>query len=155
MSDGNKLPTEASPLTITLTGRPPVQVNKIDWPILSSAVEHDRYGMQIGNEALEEEDWSLRVRQHADGRAIVYAIYIYNTIRTGGRDLQIRAGELLAAGGDVVKAIERTAKEMDQRLADEGLAGAIIYRRLGNRCVAGLRPVQHRDKMAVAPAGLL
>ena len=69
--------------TITLTDRAPVKINEADWP----EVAHAR-----------EAEWSIRVRKHADGRVLVYAV-------NGAR----RGGELLPHDGDVVNALTRVA----------------------------------------------
>ena len=53
--------------TITLTNRPPVRIAETAWPIIASARRHDG---QV--ECQANHVWHLTVRQHADGRTIVY-----------------------------------------------------------------------------------
>ena len=66
--------------TITLTGRRPVTINEDDWPVIAKAEGDDYQGNDYArhNQAStqgELDEYSLRVRQHADGRAIVYGTY--------------------------------------------------------------------------------
>jgi hypothetical protein len=102
-------------LTITLTGRPPVRIRKAEWPIVAQAVWHDG---QAGG------DWTRRqrltVRQHEDGRAIVYGVF--ETVWQHERDR--RGGELVEAGGDVAAAVHRVAEHLgfDAWLAEECIA---------------------------------
>jgi len=118
-------------LTVTLTGRPPAKIKKADWPHLASASDNDRHGAQIGNRA----DWeNLVVRQHSDGRAMVYAIY-------GEFGLVIRGGELLEKDDDLVKAIGRVAERMAISVGLEGRPGG-VFRRLANECIAALPAVE-------------
>jgi hypothetical protein len=81
-------------LTITMTGRRPVWIKLDNWPILTSG-----QGKTTGRE------YRITVRQHADGRTIVYGVY--NTRWQGERD--IRAGVILAAGDDIIAAIDEVA----------------------------------------------
>ena len=66
--------------TITLTGRRPVTIDETDWPIIARASGDDYDGNdparhQQASDQGELDEYSLRVRQHADGRAIVYGTY--------------------------------------------------------------------------------
>lgn len=65
--------------TITLTDRPPVRIREDLWPMIAqgdgdSFAEQDpgRHGQASQRGELTE--WTLRVRQHQDGRAIVYGV---------------------------------------------------------------------------------
>jgi len=60
--------------TITLTGRSPVIIVEADWPMLAQGREEidSRNGTPLPN--YERALWRLCVRQHADGRAIVYGV---------------------------------------------------------------------------------
>jgi hypothetical protein len=87
--------------TITLTTAAPVRIREADWPFIAQASETEGKG---GN---AEVTW-MKVRRHADGRAIVY----------GGRDcedrpLGMRGGELVKSGGDIAAAIWRLSRELD------------------------------------------
>jgi hypothetical protein len=66
--------------TITLTGRRPVTIDEAEWPIIARASDDDYQGNdpalhQQASDQGQLDEYSLRVRQHADGRAIVYGTY--------------------------------------------------------------------------------
>lgn len=90
-------------LTISLTGRPPVSITKSAWPVLVR-VAHDRD--ECGNELSRR--YCLTVRQHADGRALVYGSY--ESSWQGERGY--RAGELHPAGADLAAAIGSVGEEI-------------------------------------------
>lgn len=103
-------------LTITLTERRPVTIVKDDWPILASAEDtDDRAHPEQANRR-----WKLIVRQHADGRSIVYGVY--TSAFLDARD--VRGGVLVEAEGDIEAAIyEVTASlDFDRALADQCVA---------------------------------
>lgn len=89
-------------LTITLTNRAPVSIVKADWPVIASAKAYDSE-----HESQANRTWRLTVRQHEDGRAIVYGVY--DTSFRGERDS--RAGKLCAAGEDLAAAINAVARD--------------------------------------------
>jgi hypothetical protein len=91
--------TETKTCTIILTDRAPVKIRDDQWPLIASAKTHD--GGQHEHQA--NRTWSIRVRQHEDGRAIVYAIYGSNWQNEHGR----RAGALLTADESIPDAIRR------------------------------------------------
>jgi hypothetical protein len=66
--------------TITLTGRPPVTIDEDEWPLIARASDDDYQGNdpakhQQASAQGQLDEYSLRVRQHADGRAVVYGTY--------------------------------------------------------------------------------
>lgn len=79
-------------MNIELTGRRPVRINSEEWPGIARATGH------TGAHACQaNEEWWIRVRQHADGRAIVYA---GRDVGPGGMPMGYeskRAGRLLTA----------------------------------------------------------
>lgn len=90
--------------TITLTDRPPVKINEAEWPVIAKGDWHEgRIAAQANRSG-----W-LRVRRHADGRAIVYGAY--STQWGGERDR--RGGELLDKDADVAAAINRVAESVN------------------------------------------
>ena len=91
---------EKKTLTITLTARAPVTIVKDDWPIIARASDHDG---QVESQA--DRTWRLAVRQHDDGRAVVYGVHDTNWQSERCR----RGGEMLAAGEDIPAAIARVA----------------------------------------------
>ena len=84
--------------TVTLTDRRPVTIIEGDWPVVAKATgdsygsnDYARYEQARSQGELDE--WAIRVRQHEDGRAIVYAVFDAATAWTNSEDR--RGGELL------------------------------------------------------------
>jgi len=113
--------------TITLTDRPPVKITEDAWPIIACAI------LRPGSAGTpkpdyETDEWSLRVRQHADGRAIVYGVVDAATAWTGTASW--RGGELVDAFAPgtnmlaIAAAIRRvgTKGEMPESLIDDCIA---------------------------------
>lgn len=89
--------------TITLFDRRPVKIREAEWPVIARASDHDnQYEFQANRR------WNLRVRQHADGRAIVYGTYDTAFQHEANR----AGGELLEAGEDVAATVARVAKRL-------------------------------------------
>jgi hypothetical protein len=101
-------------LTVTLTGRRPVTITKADWPVIAEAKAWDN------TYEFQGQKWRLVVRQHADGRAIVYGVHTSNY--QNAKDA--RGGELLEPGDDIPVAVHRVAESLDfeARLAEECIA---------------------------------
>jgi len=87
-------------LTIALTDRRPVCVDKNEWPLIASADADSWSGSPDParhHQALQRGEldrWAIRVRRHADGRAIVYGVCVAGW--DGAHDWA--GGELLPAG---------------------------------------------------------
>lgn len=95
--------------TITLTGRPPVSVTEENWPVIASAGDSEHDG-QVECQANVRTKWTLAVRQHEDGRAIVYARYTRTSNYQHARDYSAAGGDLLPAkssAADICAAIGR------------------------------------------------
>lgn len=80
--------------TITLTGRPPIKITDEQWPAIASARWNDcdnQYEFQANRK------WNawVKVRQHADGRTIVYGGYDYDTAIQHEANQQYRDGIFL------------------------------------------------------------
>ena len=123
-----KHPQDPRRRTITLTGRRPVIISEADWPVIAhgggdSGNALDSAHHQQAWTRGELDTYNLRVRQHADGRAIVYATLSAAGAWTGSEDH--RGGELLATGADLAAAIARVGQEC-------GLPGRVIRRCLAN-----------------------
>jgi len=100
--------------TITLTDRTPVRIAEDAWPLVAEATDNSFAGNDYGRlrQALarnEVDTYSLRVRQHADGRTLVYGVLCGATVWTGTTDH--RGGELLPDGSDIPAAIRRVGEE--------------------------------------------
>lgn len=98
--------------TITLTDRRPVSIDDAAWPIIAKAsgdtfAGSDYARHQQARARGEIDEYSIRVRQHADGRAVVYAIVSAAAAAwhqpAGGIDH--RGGVLLDSGADIAAAI--------------------------------------------------
>jgi len=101
--------TETKTRTITLTGRAPVKIREDQWPTIAEASgDSDGRGDCAGHQqALNRggrDRYTLKVRQHADGRTLVYGILD----AAGGEDY--RGGELLGQDADVAVAIRRVGE---------------------------------------------
>lgn len=118
--------------TITLTGRRPVKINEDEWPVVAKATGDSFAGNDGSQHAQasvqgELDTYNIIVRQHADGRALVYAVVSGATAWTGTGDY--RGGEMVSALIDLPSAIESVG-----RLAVEhGLPEALI-----RECIADL-----------------
>lgn len=107
--------------TITLTDRGPVKIREDQWPEIASASE--RPGSFVNGTPkpdYETDCYTLRVRQHADGRAIVYGVVDASTAWTGTEGW--RGGELLEAGADIAAAISRVGAGMPPSVVRECVA---------------------------------
>ena len=132
-------------LTITLTGRAPVKITKEDWPVIASG-EDKWYDGQHECQANRTKSWKLIVRQHADGRTLVYGIYASSSQWQGEASENVRGGEMLTVEGatadevgdtaPIIAAIFRVADDMEKR------SGAKEFARLAHECVADLPAVE-------------
>jgi len=108
--------TERKQRTITLTGRRPVKIHEDEWPVIATAggdsySGNDYGGYQQAKARGEVDTYLLRVRQHADGRAIVYAVFDAASAWTHNEDQ--KGGELLDEGSDIPAAIRRVGEDCD------------------------------------------
>ncbi len=127
-------------LTITLTGRPPVKIVKGDWPVLAMASDEWWEG-QVKAQAFRRWEAKITVRQHADGRAIVYGMFSYYTAWEKEHSESLRAGELLDRGASIPEAIQRVGREIEARIHYEDAAD-IFSSRLIHECIADLPAVE-------------
>ena len=125
-------------LTITLTDRPPVKIKKEDWPIVAEASDK-AWDNQYEFQANCISKWALRVREHGDGRAIVYAIYSYDSHYRNARTYQVRGGELLTDSSALAEAIRRVGEWASRQEQNEGGAGR--WQTIINECIADLPAV--------------
>jgi hypothetical protein len=106
--------------TITLTSRPPVSIDELEWPVIGSARYQDPTSRG-----------QVTVRRHGDGRVLVYA-------RCWGPGHDHHAGELLVCtpdGEQIVRSIQRVHGSIPD--PDDGLG----WRVLAAQCIASL-PVE-------------
>lgn len=119
--------------TITLTDRPPVRIVDADWPTIGKG-SVDWYDNEHRFRANRTRDIFVKVRQHADGRVIVYAGYETSSSWVNETDSKHRTGELLEAGGNIVEALHRVARE----LASRANAHQDEIRDCMNQCIASM-----------------
>ena len=110
--------------TITLSDRPPVRISDNDWPVIASATGDSYEGgdCALRYQALMRDEcdrYALRVRRHADGRAIVYAIV--DSAAPGWHDW--RGGKLVDAGANLAAVIRRVGQAGG--IPDDVIRGAI------------------------------
>lgn len=120
--------TTEDKIRIPMSERRPLTIAKGDWPrIAYGEVYSGQYDFQAFDGA------KIIVRQHADGRAIVYGEA--GDWKGGGRPARENreAGFLLAKGDDVVRAIRRVAGI----LAETEMVGEMAHA-AARRCIADL-----------------
>ncbi len=98
-------------ITFPLTGKRPISFLPSEWPTLASGEWSDHDG-KVESQAIRKWHIVIRVRQHADGRALVLGKYEYITCWDGGRGALHHAGLLLDAPADeelidVIKTVGR------------------------------------------------
>lgn len=119
--------TEKKKITITLSDRAPITIVADDWPVVARADWHDG---QVRCQANRER--FIKVREHEDGRRIVYGCYTTNWQKERGaaagyvlerpEPLGERTG-LSDRDADTIRAIRRVAGVIgDAQLADEVIA---------------------------------
>lgn len=133
--------------TITLSNRPPVKIDESNWPIIAEAKDFAHDG-QVECQATRTWSWWLNVRQHSDGRAIVYAGYSYFTAWQGEQSLKYRHGDYLVQTDkrhiNVCEAIVAVAARMADGQHDDDAAH---WDRLAQECMADL-PAEDIDAPA-------
>jgi len=137
MSDTQSSQPEEKKIKITLTRRPPVQVLDSAWPYIATSSDKD-FDNQYEFQANRISNWDLDVRQHARGCTLVFAKYTYTSQWQGAAYYDIRGGERLAPGADIVAAIGRVADWMRDQVARERPDDADVFLRLANECIASL-----------------
>ena len=113
--------TEVNKIEITMSERRPVSIDPELWPVIAEADWHN------GEHEFQANDIRrIRVREHADGRRIVYGLQCSGD---GGQAIGThnpRAGFLIHVGADAdetVRAIRRVGGILnDRRLADACIA---------------------------------
>jgi hypothetical protein len=127
---------ETKTRTITLTGRPPVKIREDQWPIIACG-SYEAWDNQYRFQANRTTDLNIRVRQHEDGRTIVYGVYQYDTAFQHERNVTHRVGYVLEPGEDVIEAIQRVGRDLIDRDVD-----ATIVRDVVDECIADLPAVE-------------
>jgi hypothetical protein len=124
--------------TITLTGRPPVRIDEDNWPVIAKAADKtwdNRYECQ----ANRTWKWWINVRQHEDGRTIVYAGYDHDSQFQGERDFTARAGKMLPADSSdetICETIREVCEEMASAESDADYTAR--WQTIAAECIADM-----------------
>ena len=105
-------------VTIRLTGRPPVTVSKEQWPLIATAEKEWHNGPEYDSD--QSSYWWMRVRQHDNGRAVVYAGYRYETRVQGEKDIEHYRGVMVPEGSieAICAAVAVVASQISELPAD-------------------------------------
>jgi len=124
--------SESKRRTITLYDRPPVTIREADWPVLASAEWHWHEG-EHESQAFRTAKAILIVRQHDDGRYLVYGIAERYSAWKAECGYERRGGVLANANAQVPEVL----REVGERLADK-LPDAETIRELIDKCISDL-----------------
>ena len=129
--------------TITLTDYPPVRIDESAWPILAQLSDDSwldnsdvdpPYEQAVQQNSLDR--YTLTVRQHGDGRVLVYGVLVAAGPEWGqpARGVSYRGGRLIESphrttAGEFPGLIHAVAKEVH------------IPPRVARECIAALPPV--------------
>lgn len=101
-------------INVRLTGRRPVSIDPEEWPVIAHAGYH-HYDGKYASQANRSWRGNLSVRQHSDGRVLVYATQSHESAWQNERGGRAHAGELLASAtpGQLATTIERVHAGID------------------------------------------
>jgi len=119
----NETTTTTKKIKISMSERRPVEIVAEEWPVIAKAVDHDgKVECQANNV------WAIKVREHKDGRRLVYG---WHEAGGGGQYAEFRptyGGFLL----DSSQGEEETVRSIRR------VAGMIKREDMGSQCVAAL-----------------
>jgi len=104
-------------VTVIMSDSPPVRIAEEDWPVLVNVWYTEGDGKCPANTT---KSWRLVARKHADGRYLIYGVYLSTSPNT----YNYHAGELVAnpSGSELITVIRRVAAESScGRLLDDFL----------------------------------
>lgn len=125
--------TAPKKLTITLTDHPPVKIVEDQWPIVAEG-KWDNHDGKVECQANRRWLAWLKVRQHADGRTIVYGRYSYSSQWQGEEGIDAREGQMVTPAADdypetarkdywvgqpIIDAIREVGERLHERSDDE------------------------------------
>ena len=111
-------------IAVTMSERAPIKLDHDLWPLIASADTHDG---QVECQANRE--WAIKVREHEDGRRVVYG---WVQRGNGGMPIGYRG----ASGGYLVEAGANAGEETIRAI--RRVAGIIGDDQLGDECIADL-----------------
>lgn len=132
-----KQTTMTTHIKITMSERAPLRIALADWPVVAEARGYDNQ-----HEFQANHKWFLKVREHADGRRIVYGAY---EAGNGG----VHAGFRALFGGFLVEPTEEfrdcgegplghVPDELETIRAIRRVEGIICVEGIGDDCIADL-----------------
>ena len=92
-------PAAAKKITITLTDARPVKIIEADWPSIAEG-RHEEYDSHIQCQSNRTTKAWVKVRQHDDGRTLVYGCYDYSTAWQGESGATYRDGQLITPSAE-------------------------------------------------------
>jgi len=130
-------------LTIALSERRPVTISDDEWPLVAEATWHSGTIAVQANEVAY-----LRVREHLDGRVLVYGVRdsgpggvrLGYRAMYGGHLLTSESPATMVAAGDGPLISRREVDSAEIIRAIRRVAGALNLTELGSECVANLPP---------------
>lgn len=126
--------TAPKKLTITLTNRPPVKITEEQWPLLAAGSWSDHDG-QVECQANRRWKAWIKVRQHEDGRTIVYGLYDYDTAFQGEPNANYRDGQMVTPSAEDYPEGARESFWVGQPIIDAIRAvGERLQERSGHEC---------------------
>jgi hypothetical protein len=131
-------------ITIPMSERRPLKIVKADWPCI--AIGQD-YSGQVAYQAFDGA--VIRVRRHADGRAVVYG-YAGDWNGGGRPERENRTAGFLLASTDGEEEIVRAIRRVAGILAETEHVGEMSYA-AARRCIADL-PAVDVDEPESTPA---
>ena len=121
--------TKKITITISMSERRPVTIDTSNWPVVARANAWDnQYEFQANHV------WEIAVREHADGRRIVYCEYDSGPGGTHIGFRPIRGGYMI----DSRAVLDSSAHEAATIRAIRRCAGLIDREELGSECIADL-----------------
>jgi hypothetical protein len=121
---------------ITLTNAPPIRIREDEWPVLAESCYQWHDG--IAQHATRAVDIDIRIREHADGRLLVYGVYDFDTTRQEEKGVVTRAGKFFEAGADQVAAINEVGAILEAQVADVRPEDAANVRVAVDCCISNL-----------------
>ncbi len=114
---------------VPLSREPPITVDRREWPEIATGT----YRWQDGDQKkgiLQEISLVLKVRQHADGRAVVYGRFFYCDILKPRDLFLVHHGRFVEPGMDLVAAIQAVGGNLRTAMTEIGGPSAEEARRV-------------------------
>lgn len=124
-----------------MSERRPITIVAADWPLVADVDRHDG-----AVECQANHEWAIRVREHADGRRIVYG-----WLRAG--DGGVYAGWRGASGGFLISAVSGEPDDAETIRAIRRVGGIIEDSRMADECISDLPAEDDSDRVRTPVTG--